>query len=349
MEVLDKNGLIFYNSQLNTKFNNKVDKENGKGLSTNDFTDAYEADVISNTQARHTHTNKSVLDDITQTDVDNWNNNVGAILSSEKGVANGVATLDNQGKVPLAQLYDSVLGNLYFNGFYDASTGHLTILEQNRGDRSGSLLRVGDYFICWKKATPPPSLLPNVDDPISGAGSSVPNLTFEVGDWLIYTGLNIGGENYYPQVNELMSGPWAKVDNTDAVASVNGKTGVVIISAADVQAVPLTRTINNKALSDNINLTQDDIPNGTTYVRVTQSEKDSWNSVPSITVDPAPTENSTNAVASGGVYTALQGYVPVTRKINDKPLSKDISLTPDDLDITVLTNAEIQAILDGTV
>lgn len=54
-------------------WNNKVDKVSGKGLSTNDFTTAYKNNVDSNTSARHTHSNKSVLDGISSTDVSNWN------------------------------------------------------------------------------------------------------------------------------------------------------------------------------------------------------------------------------------------------------------------------------------
>lgn len=43
----------------------KVDKVSGKGLSTNDFTNTYKSNVDSNTSARHTHSNKSILDNIT--------------------------------------------------------------------------------------------------------------------------------------------------------------------------------------------------------------------------------------------------------------------------------------------
>lgn len=52
----------------------KVDKVAGKGLSSNDFTDTYKDNVDSNTSARHSHSNKSVLDNITSTDISNWNN-----------------------------------------------------------------------------------------------------------------------------------------------------------------------------------------------------------------------------------------------------------------------------------
>src|SRR5690606_26152981 len=43
------------------------------------------------------------------------------------------------------------------------------------------------------------------------------------------------------------------------VESVNGKTGEVILSASDVGAVPVSRTINDKPLSSNISLTKSDI------------------------------------------------------------------------------------------
>lgn len=60
-------------SSLNAQFNNKVDKIPGKGLSTNDFSNTYKQDVEENTTARHTHTNKTVLNEITQENIDNWN------------------------------------------------------------------------------------------------------------------------------------------------------------------------------------------------------------------------------------------------------------------------------------
>jgi microcystin-dependent protein len=46
----------------------KVDKESGKGLSTNDFTDTDKASI-------HTHDNKSTLDGITQQKVNQWDSN----------------------------------------------------------------------------------------------------------------------------------------------------------------------------------------------------------------------------------------------------------------------------------
>lgn len=52
-------------SALNSVVSNKVDKVAGKGLSTNDFTNEDKINLEENSQARHTHTNKSILDSTT--------------------------------------------------------------------------------------------------------------------------------------------------------------------------------------------------------------------------------------------------------------------------------------------
>lgn len=68
-------GLSNYDdTEIKQSIANKVDKVTGKDLSTNDFTSTYKDNVDSNTTARHTHTNKQVLDNITDTDIKNWNN-----------------------------------------------------------------------------------------------------------------------------------------------------------------------------------------------------------------------------------------------------------------------------------
>lgn len=41
IKYLDYDGLVYYHSKVKTALNNKVDKVSGKGLSTNDFTNAY--------------------------------------------------------------------------------------------------------------------------------------------------------------------------------------------------------------------------------------------------------------------------------------------------------------------
>lgn len=51
----------------------KVDKVSGKQLSSNDYSDSEKAIVADVNAKKHTHSNKSVLDKITQTLLDNWN------------------------------------------------------------------------------------------------------------------------------------------------------------------------------------------------------------------------------------------------------------------------------------
>lgn len=57
------------NDKINRgELNGKVDKEEGKGLSSNDFTNEEKSSIAANTNARHSHSNKSLLDSYTQTE-----------------------------------------------------------------------------------------------------------------------------------------------------------------------------------------------------------------------------------------------------------------------------------------
>jgi len=86
----------------------------------------------------------------------------GVVSSVGFGTANGVATLDGSGKVPLSQLPASVITYL---GTWNASTNTPT-LTNGVGD-------TGDLYIC------------NVAGTVNfGAGP----ITFAVGDWVIYSG-----------------------------------------------------------------------------------------------------------------------------------------------------------------
>lgn len=80
-KFLEYAGLSKLVEVLNGKFDGKVDKISGKGLSTNDFTDEY----------------KSKIDTTAET-LDN------KLDSSLKGVNSGLAELDENGKVPASQL-----------------------------------------------------------------------------------------------------------------------------------------------------------------------------------------------------------------------------------------------------
>jgi hypothetical protein len=107
-----------------------------------------------------------------------------------KGASNGLAELDNNGKVPLSQINDAVLGQLSYQGLWDAGT--------NTPALPGAPTSQGDYYVT------------------SAPGTQF-GLTFATGDWLVANGA-----------------AWGKVDNTDAVSTVQGRTGNVVITKADL-------------------------------------------------------------------------------------------------------------------
>lgn len=113
------------------------------------------------------------------------------ISSSEKGSANGVATLDAGGKVPVGQLPSAVMT---YEGVWNATTNS-PALADGSGD-AGMVYRVG-----------------TAGTQNLGSGA----ISFEVGDYVIYNGT-----------------VWEKSDTTDAVASVNGFTGVVVLDTDDI-------------------------------------------------------------------------------------------------------------------
>jgi len=115
-------------------------------------------------------------------------------LSANKGGANGYCPLDVNSVVPLVNLPDTVLGAMQFQSTWNASTNTPTI-------PAASSSNDGHYYI------------------VSVAGStSVSGVTdWEVGDWVVSNGST-----------------WAKIDNSDKVSSVAGKTGVVTLAVGDI-------------------------------------------------------------------------------------------------------------------
>lgn len=61
-DIEDSLALKANTADVNSALTGKVDKVTGKGLSANDYSDTEKANVASNTSARHTHSNKTVLD-----------------------------------------------------------------------------------------------------------------------------------------------------------------------------------------------------------------------------------------------------------------------------------------------
>lgn len=85
-KYLSNDGLLYLWGKIKAGFVAKVE---GKGLSTNDYTDAEKADTAANTAARHSHANKAALDGITAAKVSAWDGK----LDRAGGAMTGALTL----------------------------------------------------------------------------------------------------------------------------------------------------------------------------------------------------------------------------------------------------------------
>ncbi len=111
---------------------------------------------------------------------------------------NGLATLDSGGKVPTSQLPDTILGQLEYISGWNASTNSPTIPAASSGNK-------GEFYIVTTAVN-------------AGHGhANVPNVAFDVGDWLLSNGTS-----------------WEKILNSAAVTSVAGRIGAVVLTSADM-------------------------------------------------------------------------------------------------------------------
>lgn len=116
-------------------------------------------------------------------------------LTSEKGQANGYASLDAGGKVPVSELPNSIM---QYVGVWDASTNSPTLADGAGNDDED----IGDVYRVSVAGT-------------QNLGSG--DITFNVGDYVILS------------YNKI----WEKSDTTDSVASVFGRTGIVTAQEND--------------------------------------------------------------------------------------------------------------------
>ena len=118
---------------------------------------------------------------------------LGTASTKNAGSANGVATLDSGGKVPVSELPAAVLGALSYQGTWNASTNTPTL--------TSSVGTKGYYYV------------------VDVAGNTNLNgiTDWLVGDWAVFNG-----------------SVWQKIDNTDAVTSVNGLTGTVVLTTTNI-------------------------------------------------------------------------------------------------------------------
>jgi hypothetical protein len=152
---------------------------------------------------------------------------------ANKGIANGYAGLDATGKVPLAQLPATVQGAMIYQGTWNAAT-NVPIIPV------ASATNKGWYYVVSVAGT----MI------ISGVSS------WDVGDWLVSNGV-----------------AWNKVDNTDTVSSVAGRTGDVVLTKTDVGLANVDNTSDATKNSAPVTLTNKTI-NGANNILTARLESD---------------------------------------------------------------------------
>lgn len=130
---------------------------------------------------------------------------------NEKGVINGVATLDSNGKVPLSQINDALLGNVNYQGIYNAATNspNLTTVRPK-----------GQYFI------------------VGTAGTQF-GISFEIGDWIISDGISYSKVDNTDAVSSV-AGLTGAITAENLRTVLNNITNVSIQNTSGVEQFKMT-------------------------------------------------------------------------------------------------------------
>lgn len=261
-KYLDLEGLTSYDGKIKEYVVPKTRKVNNKELSadvnlTAQDVNADIAGTASGIVASH-NTDSSAH-------ANRFNNYV---PQSNANLPGGFPQLDNNAKIGLAQIPDAVLGQVEYLGQWNASTG--AVSGSDLRSPAGRAYRKGDYYVCSTAG----NKVPKAD---GTEGSVSGTINYAVGDWLIYTT------------------EWEKVDNTDAVTSVCGRTGAVTVSKADVG---LGNVVNSGKDTNPTSGSENYVSSGGVYTALQEKQN-------KLTFDTTPTAGSSNPVTSGGVKTAL--------------------------------------------
>ena len=144
---------------------------------------------------------------------------------------------------------------------------------------------------------------------VSTAGSTnLDGITdWQVGDWAIFNGV-----------------AWQKIDNTDLVVSVNGQTGAVVLTAANVGATPNTAYViagglltGGGQLTGNVTVSLTSVPSGNVTGLGTMALQDSNNvsitggSINTTAVNTVATTGNTVTFAVSSLPLIPEGYLTI--------------------------------------
>lgn len=316
---------------------NKVDKVNGKGLSTNDFDNTYKTDVDDNTNARHTHTNKQVLDNITSNDVNNWNNKsdfsgsyndlsdkptipseVTENTVSGWGFTKNTGTYSKpQNGIPKTDLETAVQTSL---GKADtALQTHQDIsVKQNITDNSltttnktipsainevNSIAKGANQALSYGNYQTMITAFNALANNIYNVGQNVMIITLEVPDLWI-SSIESTSQTYTYTTDEAFT----------TELSTNGyvQVGYYKLSALETQKVDLTDYARTQDIPTNLS----DLNDNSTHRLVTDTEKNTWNSKANMSDIPDTSSfitntvnNLTNYYSKSEIDVALDNYI----------------------------------------
>ena len=185
--------------------------------------------------------------------------------------------IDINGKIAPVYLPDSLLGQMTLCGTFNASDGEIITDLRSPAGRDW---RLGDYLINLA----PGNLLPD---------ASTYDGFVAVGDWAWFDGTD-----------------WDVIPNTDAVSSVNGKTGAVVLSKSDIG-------LGNVDNVQQASKTEFDTHDTDDVRHITSTERLNWDSKTSVVVENILTSSST-----ANALSAAQG-----KALNDRLAATEYSLT----------------------
>lgn len=181
------------------------------------------------------------------------------ISQAEKGAVSGVATLDGSGKHPLSETPSALLSALQFQGTWNASTNAPTLLSPVQATKGH----------VWIVA-------------VGGATDLDGETDWVAGDWVV-------GDS------DLK---WAKIDNTELVVSVAGKTGAVTLVEADITDLDHVDSVH-RALTTN--------PHSVTKTQAGLANVENTKVNLTATVDPTVDDDIDAGYVPGSLWVNLTG------------------------------------------
>ena len=164
------------NKVITNALNNKVSRETGKGLSTNDFTDEYKEKLDTSSEESHSHNNKSVLDKITQILIDDSHshNNKDVLDNiSQTDINNWNSSIGGESSAVYQMYYTDYAGYVWFNDGLLIQWGRTSVTPTAiNTDTTARITYTYSYDNIPDRKTEVSSATPNVAKVASGGGTT---------------------------------------------------------------------------------------------------------------------------------------------------------------------------------